>query len=161
MEADHKDKLDLLQSYFVEVCRDPLVDVNIRLSVLEILELRSCGWETNPHIEHFYRERSGEIQRRQEAKKQAIAEAFAPTSKKPARAANFEGDNLKFQTKVSDLFPNSQVRSRKSIVVEVKGKQVKLFLSSTNQALLSEAKICLSQHFCRRSSVQLQNKNQK
>ena len=161
MEADHKDKLDLLQSYFVEVCRDPSVDVNIRLSVLEILELRSCGWETNPHIEHFYRERSGEIQRRQEAKKQAIAEAFAPTSKKPARAANFEGDNLKFQTKVSDLFPNSQVRSRKSIVVEVKGKQVKLFLSSTNQALLTEAKICLSQHFCRRSSVQLQNKNQK
>ena len=44
LEADHGEKLGLLQMYLTEICKDVRVDINLRLKILEIIELRSLGW---------------------------------------------------------------------------------------------------------------------
>ena len=51
-----------------------------------------------------------------------------------------EGEDLRFQTSVKELFPNTNIRERECVVVD----GVKIFLSSASPELLKEAKAVLA-----------------
>ena len=146
----------MMQIYFTDICKDSAIDITLRLKILEIIELRSLDWNSNPQLEHFYQEKLTQFQEKvqQDAvKRKTLAEAFSYKGKgEKTSKITKDGDNLRFQTSVQDLFPDSQLRSRECIVVDVKGTKVKLFLSSANTELMKDAKICLSQYFSTKSS---------
>ena len=61
------------------------------------------------------------------------------TSSTQARGDKDDGD-LRFQTSVKELFPNTNIRERECVVVD----GVKIFLSSASPELLKEAKAVLA-----------------
>ena len=144
--------------YLVEICKDSAVDITLRLNFLEIIELRSLGWRSNPHLEQFYQEKIAQFEQREgasqevlEVKTKNFASALASQGDYRSAGAGYnkveEDDQLKFQTSVQDLFPDTKLRVRESLVVEVENVAEKLVLSSTNSELVKEAKSCLSQYF--------------
>ena len=154
LEAEYSEKLDQLQMFLTEICQDSAVEISLRLNILEIIELRSLSWRSNPHVEHFYQEKKAHFEQRQrpfhevqDIKKKNFASALAYKGEKSAKSNIDDDDKLKFQTSVQDLFPNIKLRERECVVVEGKDVKEKLFLSSTNSQLVKDAKSCLSQYF--------------
>ena len=54
LELSFKKELDELQNEFVKICQDSGLDLEVRLQILEIIELRSFGWKPNRGMEEFY-----------------------------------------------------------------------------------------------------------
>ena len=46
-EFSFKMELDELQNELVKLCQDSFLDLEVRLQILEIIELRSFGWKPN------------------------------------------------------------------------------------------------------------------
>ena len=57
LEKECCEELDLLGILMAQLCSDTSVEIQLRLAVLEILELRSLGWKRSPDISNYYEER--------------------------------------------------------------------------------------------------------
>ena len=57
LEEGHAPTLDSLQALLTALCQDRALDMVLRLALLEVVELRSLGWKSNPAMETYYRER--------------------------------------------------------------------------------------------------------
>merc|ERR1719228_1977387 len=68
LEKNHGDSLDCLHLQLINVCQDPSVDVLLRLQLLEIIELRTLGWQSVPLIDAYYKKRFGDYDRNHKAK---------------------------------------------------------------------------------------------
>jgi len=68
LEKNHGDSLDCLHLQLINVCQDPSVDVLLRLQLLEIIELRTLGWQSVPLIDAYYQKRFGDYDRNHKAK---------------------------------------------------------------------------------------------
>merc|ERR1719318_2175331 len=67
LEKNHGDALDCLHLQLINVCQDPSVDVLLRLQLLEIIELRTLGWQSVPLIDAYYQKRFGDYDQKQKA----------------------------------------------------------------------------------------------
>ena len=150
MEANYKSKLDTLQTLLTELCKDETVELVLRLKVLEVIELRTMGWRASSSAAQYYRERIPQVEDRQQRRRQqqtparATSNSVTPPSDGSIISAqatgNKDGEDLRFQTSVKDLFPNTNIRERECVVVD----GVKIFLSSASPELLKEAKAVLA-----------------
>jgi len=61
MECTHKDPMDRLLSALVAACRDDSLDLVCRVHMLEIIELRSMGWQTNENVTNYYKQKLAQI----------------------------------------------------------------------------------------------------
>ena len=57
LESHHASTLDKLQEEFSLLCQNPNVNLSLRLQMLEVVELRTLGWQTNPTLENYYSKR--------------------------------------------------------------------------------------------------------
>merc|ERR1719318_193014 len=67
LEKNHRDALDCLHLQLINVCQDSSVDVLLRLQLLEIIELRTLGWQSIPLIDAYYQKRFGDYGQNQKA----------------------------------------------------------------------------------------------
>merc|ERR1719318_2249661 len=67
LEKNHGDALDCLHLQLINVCQDSSVDVFLRLQLLEIIELRTLGWQSVPLIDAYYQKRFGDYDQNQKA----------------------------------------------------------------------------------------------
>merc|ERR1719320_773574 len=67
LEKNHGDALDWLHLQLINVCQDSSVDVLLRLQLLEIIELRTLGWQSIPLIDAYYQKRFGDYGQNQKA----------------------------------------------------------------------------------------------
>ena len=149
MEANYKSKLDTLQTLLTELCKDETLELVLRLKVLEVIELRTMGWRASSSAAQYYRERIPQVEdsqqrRRMRTPAKPSSNSVTPpsvgnTSSTQARGDKDDGD-LRFQTSVKELFPNTNIRERECVVVD----GVKIFLSSASPELLKEAKAVLA-----------------
>jgi len=58
LEKEMPEKLDRLQGVMATLCADPSVDIQLRLQLLETLELRSLGWRRHPGMADYYSQRA-------------------------------------------------------------------------------------------------------
>jgi len=58
LEKELPDQLDRLQGLMATLCADPSVDIQLRLQLLETLELRSLGWRRHPAMADYYSQRA-------------------------------------------------------------------------------------------------------
>ena len=54
LEESDKEDLDKIQTELVRLCQEPAVDLEVRLIILEVVELRALGWRSNRSMEEFY-----------------------------------------------------------------------------------------------------------
>ena len=116
MEANYKSKLDSLQTLLTELCKDETLELVLRLKVLEVIELRTMGWRASSSAAQYYRERIPQVedsqQRRRTQQTQArpssnsVTPPPAATISNVQPAGNKDGEDLRFQTSVKELFPN-------------------------------------------------------
>jgi len=57
LEKNHVEALDCLHLHLINFCQNSSVDVLLRLQLLEIVELRTLGWQSNPLINAYYKQR--------------------------------------------------------------------------------------------------------
>lgn len=62
METSQKDPMDRLLSSMVAACRDDSLDLVCRVHMLEIIELRSMGWQTNENVTNYYKQKLAQIE---------------------------------------------------------------------------------------------------
>ena len=76
LEASHKEQMDKLLSAMVAACRDDELDLVTRVHMLEVIELRSMGWQTNENVTNYYQQKLAQIE--------APRPATAPATLNPA-----------------------------------------------------------------------------
>ena len=150
LEANYKSKLDSLQTLLTELCKDESLELVLRLKVLEVIELRTMGWRASSSAAQYYRERIPQVEDRQQRRRtqQTPAKPSSNSVTPPSVGSigsiqargDKEGEDLRFQTSVKELFPNTNIRERECVVVD----GVKIFLSSASPELLKEAKAVLA-----------------
>merc|ERR1719234_1840567 len=57
LEKNHGEALDCLHLHLIKFCQDSSVDVLLRLQLLEIIELQTLGWQSDPLINAYYNQR--------------------------------------------------------------------------------------------------------
>ena len=129
------------------------MDVTLRLKILEIIELRSLGWNSNPGLESFYQEKVSMFEKKESS-----------PVEKPASPVASVGDVINSQSQQSQLSepaavdpqfkerPRPGQQEREYLTVNLNGENVRLFLSSVSSHLTKHAKLVLSQHFASKSS---------
>ena len=150
LEADHGEKLDTLQMFLTEICKDPGVDVTLRLKVLELIELRSLGWNSSPGMESFYREKISKFEKKDDSSPDSSSVGKQATPGVPG------GDNLRSisqaEVSVGNLLPDRKKQQEECLEVNVDGEIVKLVISSSCSELNKYAKMILFQQFTSSSS---------
>jgi len=71
LDKRHKEKMDIMQSCLGNICKDTQLNLELRLHVLEVIELRSLCWVRNETVDEYYQERYAQFEekRRKEQEK--------------------------------------------------------------------------------------------
>ena len=134
LEPGHGQTLDCLQQLLTTLCQDTGVDILLRLQILEVIELRSLGWDSNPTVENYYKERF--------KKYGGGSDPGIRNQEVPERKRLSQSPSLSF-------IPEKRVTETvtKEDFILVKG--VKLSLGSTDPVTLAAAKNVLAEFFSR------------
>lgn len=62
LEDLERELLNQVMSELTRLCQDSSLDLELRLRFLEVIELRSLGWESNANLENYYREKFSELE---------------------------------------------------------------------------------------------------
>jgi len=123
LEQTEKEKLDLVQGELTKMCQDTSLDLQLRLQLLELIELRTLGWESNENMETFYREKFQEVEEKEDEE----------VKTREQQGGEATGNH-----------PSLDETGHTQEMIQVGA--VKLFLSSTNKEVTTAAKHQL-QHF--------------
>ena len=123
LEQTEKQQLDLLQGELTRLCQDTSLDLQLRLQLLELIELRTLGWETNESMESFYKEKFQEVEEKEDEEVKT-------------RQRRGEGT-----VNISSLDEAGHTQE----MIQV--GEVKLFISSSNKEVITAAKQQLQQFF--------------
>lgn len=141
LETKHADRLDSLQLIMTKLCQNSKVDITIRLRLLEIIELKSFGWEVSPQVENYYKERF---------------EQLASKQIEDSEKCN----NTEYSINVNhgaSKFVKRSILDKVPVVkecLEVNG--VRMYLHSSNPASTAKAKKVLEDFFSQDSSLRPQ-----
>jgi len=81
LDKRHKEKMDIMQDCLGKICQDTQLNLELRLQVLEVIELRSLCWVRNEAVNEYYQERYAQFEERRR-KEQERKEVKASGSKK-------------------------------------------------------------------------------
>jgi len=80
LDKGHKEKMDTMQACLGNICKDTQLDLELRLQVLEIIELRTLGWVRSETVDEYYQERYAQFEEKRR-KEQERRENKAAKSK--------------------------------------------------------------------------------
>jgi len=80
LDKRHKEKMDMMQDCLGKICQDTQLNLELRLQVLEVIELRSLCWVRNEAVNEYYQERYAQFEERRR-KEQERRENKASRSK--------------------------------------------------------------------------------
>merc|ERR1719466_11546 len=61
-----KEQLDQVQEGLTRLCQDATLELELRLQLLELIELRTLGWETSESMEKFYTDKFKEVREKRD-----------------------------------------------------------------------------------------------
>jgi len=61
LEETAREQLNLVMVDLTRLCQDSSIELELRLRFLEMIELRSLGWDSNENLEAFYRDKYNEV----------------------------------------------------------------------------------------------------
>merc|ERR1719508_53606 len=105
LEISHKDQMDKLNNFLMAACRSDSLDLVSRVHMLEIIELRTMGWQPNENVTNYYKQKLVQIE--YESNTNSIKAQTAPVLLNPS-APDFNPFTKSFESKLS----TSQTRQR-------------------------------------------------
>lgn len=132
LEPHHHEVLDNLQLLLTSLCQDTSIDILQRLQLLEIIELRSLVWKTNPTVESYYRERF---------QKSNIGSQMTPERQERRRKLS--------QTPSLSSIPEKTVTESMEAEDFLVVRGVKLYIRSSDVTAVGAAKEVLKEFFSR------------
>merc|ERR1719186_1122567 len=61
-----KEQLDQVQEGLTRLCQDATLELELRLQLLELIELRTLGWKTSESMEKFYTDKFKEVREKRD-----------------------------------------------------------------------------------------------
>merc|ERR1719186_1471725 len=119
-----KEQLDQVQEGLTRLCQDATLDLELRLQLLELIELRTLGWETSESMEKFYTDKFKEVREKR------------------------DGEDSSRRPMTEEIITTDQEEAQEMVQVG----PVKLFLSSYSREVTVAAKEQLEQFFTPASS---------
>ena len=138
LDIDNKDKMDIMQTLLTKICQDTQLNLELRLKVLEVIELRTLDWISNKAVDNYYQQRFAQFEERR--KEQERKEVRAARSR--------EGEKKR---KLSQATPSMTSIQEDQQSVMVNGERI--FLNSTNPELTANARKLLVDHLSSQSSL--------
>jgi len=62
LETSHKDQMDKLNHSLTVACRSDSLDLVARVHMLEMIELRTMGWQPNENVSNYYKQKLAQIE---------------------------------------------------------------------------------------------------
>jgi len=143
LEETEKEQLDQMQEELVRLCQDNSLELELRLQLLELIELRSLGWESNESMESFYRDKFEEVEERRERldrTKEKVEDndaASTPPEEESLTTADDEVVQEMIQVGPVKLFISSSVRN---VTLAARNQLEQFFSSSSNTSDSSQAR---------------------
>jgi len=134
----NKGKMDTMHTLLTKICQDSQLDVLLRLQVLEVIELRTLGWERSEAVDNYYQERFAQFE-----------EGRKEQGRKDAKAAKSKDGEKK--RKFSQTTSSMTSIQEQNYEVIVNGEKV--FPNSNNPDLSANAGKLLVTHFTNQSSL--------
>ena len=157
LELTNKVELDELQNELVKLCQDSFLDLEVRLQILELIELRSFGWKPNKGMEEFYIEKFNEARKAKEMSMTNPESVNVATSAENKSARNSsspiehnKGDTVTNETGASVGATDGDV-TRSLLMIG----SSELALESQDRRLVQLARQQLETFFSRSSGVQV------
>merc|ERR1719186_398010 len=120
-----KEQLDQVQEGLTRLCQDATLELELRLQLLELIELRTLGWETSESMEKFYTDKFKEVREKR------------------------DGEDSPRRPMTEEMITTDQEEAAQEMV---QVGPVKLFLSSSSREVTVAAKKQLEQFFTPASS---------
>merc|ERR1719186_940797 len=120
-----KEQLDQVQEGLTRLCQDATLELELRLQLLELIELRTLGWETSESMEKFYTDKFKEVREKR------------------------DGEDLPRRPMNEEIITTDQEEAAQEMV---QVGPVQLFLSSSSREATVAAKKQLEQFFSPASS---------
>jgi len=98
LEISHKDQMDKFNNFLMAACRSDSLDLVARVHMLEIIELRTMGWQPNENVTNYYKQKLAQIE--YESNMNNIKAQTAPVSLNPS-APDFNPFIKSFESKLS------------------------------------------------------------
>ena len=141
-------ELDTLQARLVQVCQQSGLDLELRLQILELVELRALGWRSNRGMEQFYAEKFSEARAAKARQLQegnpdhgAVDDAHASADPAPTRTAE-EGETeteATFQRQLVVGESTLVLRSCDRPLVQLARQQLETFFSGRSAVRVAAA----------------------
>jgi len=143
LDVDHKDKMDIMQTLLTKICQDTQLNLELRLQVLEVIELRTLDWTSNEAVDNYYQERFSQFEeRRKEQERKSASRA----------ARSREGEKKRKLSQTSPSMTSNQEQhldNKQSLMVN--GERI--FLNSSNPELTANARKVMVDHLSTQSSL--------
>jgi len=150
LENSLKEELDELQNELVMLCQDSNLDLEVRLQILESIELRSFGWTSNRGMEEFYVEKFTDARK---AKEMSLTNSETlNVSTSAANNSNRNSTTLVERSKETEAnVTNDDEVTRTHLMIG----NTELSLASRDRRVVQLAKQQLETFFSRSSGVQV------
>lgn len=99
LEISHKDQMDKLNHSLMTACRVESLDLVARVHMLELIELRTMGWQPNENVTNYYKQKLAQIEYESSTGSSAKSQT-APVSLNPS-APDFNPFTKSFDSKLS------------------------------------------------------------
>ena len=146
LEHSFKEELNELQNELVKLCQDSDLDLEVRLQILEIIELRSFGWTSNRGMEEFYMDKFNDARKAKEmsmtnSKSLNVSTSVAnnsnrnstnPVERSKETGANVTNDDDVTRTHLMIGTTELSLASRDRRVVQLAKQQLETFFSRSS-----------------------------
>ena len=135
-------ELDTLQARLVQVCQQSGLDLELRLQILELVELRALGWRSNRGMEQFYAEKFSEARAAKARQLQGRGgedDARASADPAPTRTAEEAETEATFQRQLVVGESTLVLRSCDRPLVQLARQQLETFFSGRSAVRVAAA----------------------
>jgi len=111
LDKRHKEKMDTMQDLLTKVCQDTQLNLELRLQVLEVIELRTLSWVRNETVDDYYQQRYAQFEEKRRREQE----------RKESKAAKNKGEKKRKLSQTTQSMSSVQEDKKSAIVDSVVG----------------------------------------
>jgi len=111
LDKRHKEMMDTMQDLLTKVCQDTQLNLELRLQVLEVIELRTLSWVRNETVDDYYQQRYAQFDEKRRREQE----------RKDSKAAKNKGDKKRKLSQTTQSMSSVQEDKKSAIVDSVVG----------------------------------------
>jgi len=111
LDKRHKEKMDSMQILFTKICQDTQLNLELRLQVLEVIELRTLSWVRNETVDDYYQERYAQFEEKRRKEQE----------RKENKAAKNKGEKKRKLSQTTQSMSSIQEDKKSAIMDSVVG----------------------------------------